>query len=125
MHIVSRLSTDVLAIEDREIAIALNYIRYHTRKGDIHVEDVVNQTTLSRRVLEKRFRKVLNCSINAKIRQFRLEHFCKLLVESTLSVTEIASDMGFMEIKHVPTYFQKAIGMTPLKYRKKHCNQNL
>ena len=57
--IVARHSSDVLAIEDREVAAVLRYIRQHACEG-INVAQLVNHSTLSRSALERRFKKLLD-----------------------------------------------------------------
>jgi len=52
----ARRSTDVLAVEDHHLAKALRFIRDHARKP-LAVDEVALATTLSRRALERRFRK--------------------------------------------------------------------
>ena len=123
IHVVTRQSTDVLAMEDAELAAAIRYIRDESRKSEIHVDEVVDATNLSRRVLENRFRKELNCSINNKIRYYRIKHFARILLETNLPIARIASDMGFPSIKNVADYFRKEMGLTPLAYRKKYSSK--
>ncbi len=57
LGIVTRQSTDVLAIADTDISQAVRFIRQHACDG-IKVEDVLNAVPLSRRVLENRFKKI-------------------------------------------------------------------
>jgi len=58
IEVVTRQSTDTLAIEDENIVNALIFIENNFRKP-IQVSDVVRATCLSRRVLEIRFKKRL------------------------------------------------------------------
>src|SRR5262249_48140386 len=48
--VVARLSTDVLAIEDRELAAALRFIREHAYEG-IRMDDVLRAVPVSRSTL--------------------------------------------------------------------------
>ena len=59
--VVTRESTDVLAIEDRELADAIRKIRKHACDG-LRLKDFVRMTSLSRRMLERRVRGVLGRS---------------------------------------------------------------
>jgi len=117
LYIVARQSTDILAIENHEVAKAVRFIRQHAR-GVIGVNDVVNAVTVSRRVLEKRFRKVLHCSILDEIRSVRAAQVAKMLVDSNLSISQIASALGYPTIKHIARSFRHKTGMTLLAYRK-------
>ena len=54
LGVVTRRSTDVLAIEDRHLARAVRFIRENACEG-ITVEDVLADIPLSRSVFERRF----------------------------------------------------------------------
>lgn len=116
-HVVTRHSTDILAIDDRDVAEAVRFIRRHSRRS-IQVSDVVQEVPLSRRVLEQRFRKVLGRSILDEIKRVRTEQICRLLVETNMSVSNIASALGYSGVDHIARYFREEMKMSPLAYRK-------
>ena len=118
-YVVTRQSTDILAIDDPEVAKALNFIRESAKKT-IAVEDVVAATYLSRRGLEKRFRSCLNRTILQEIRRRKLEEFTRLLLGTNYSISKIAEIMNTPDISNISRYFKAEKGMTPLDYRKKH-----
>jgi len=118
-HIAARQSTDFLAVADHEVALAIRFIKDHARKV-IQVNDVVESSSLSRRVLEKRFRRVLNYSILDMIKTTHTEQVIKLLVETNISVFQIAKTLGHPAFKHFARSFRQVTGMTPLAYRKKY-----
>ena len=117
-HVVVRQSTDVLAIEDPELASAVRFIRLHSNEA-IQVSDVVDNVTVSRRVLERRFRRVFKRSVHDEIRRVRVERVARMLLETDLSISQIALDLGYPSDKHVARYFRKEKGMTPQQYRRK------
>jgi LacI family transcriptional regulator len=118
-HVVVRRSTDVVAVEDEGVAKALRFIRTNSRKGDINVGEVARAAGLSRRLLEKRFRTELGCSVLTEIRRVRTDKIAQLLVETQMPVYEIAESLGFSDIQHFARYFRAARQMSPLAYRKK------
>ena len=118
-HIVTRRSTDILAIEDHEVAEAVSFICRHS-KEPIQVNDVVNEIALSRRVLERRFRKVLNRSVLGEIRRVRIEQVARMLVETNLPISRIASALGYYSVENIGRYFRREKGMSPLAYRKQY-----
>nr|WP_161488168.1 DNA-binding transcriptional regulator [Sedimentisphaera cyanobacteriorum] len=117
-HIVTRQSTNILAIEDSEVASAINYIRNNSRKL-IQVDDVAEATSISRRVLENRFRKILNRSILEEINLTHINQILQMLLETNFSISEISEVMGYSSDKHIARSFRKHMGMSPLAYRKK------
>jgi LacI family transcriptional regulator len=116
-HIVTRQSTDITAIEDVDVANAISFIRNHARES-VRVDDVVNAIPLSRRVLEKRFRKHLNRSILEEIRRVRTNQISQLLVETNMTISQISISLGFNGDEHIARYFRKEKGMSLLNYRK-------
>ena len=118
-HIVTRQSTDILAIEDPEVAAAVRFIRQHA-KETIQVTDVVNAVALSRRVLEKRFRKVLNRSVLEEIRRVRIDKVVWMLIDTNLSISQIASALGYPSVKHIARYFRREKAMSLVAYRKQY-----
>lgn len=117
LQIITRRSTDFLAVDDKEVSKALHFI-YYNFKELISVDDVVNATALSRRVLEKRFQSVLKRSILDEINTLRIKQVKQLLIETDLSVTEISDFCGYTDIKNLSRYFRRHEGVSPLEYRK-------
>jgi LacI family transcriptional regulator len=115
-HVVTRRSTDILAVEDPAVARALRYIRDHDQ-GPVAVGDVARASGLSRRALEKRFRATLARSILSEIRRGRIEHIAQLLAETSLSISDIADRLGFDGPQHIARYFRAGKGMTPREFR--------
>lgn len=118
-HIVTRQSTDILAIDDADVAGAIRFIRQNARRA-IRVGDVAEAAALSRRVLEKRFRNLLNRSVHEEIRRVRVDQIATMLVETDLPIAEIAYRLGFPGVEHIARYFRKERNISPQDYRKSH-----
>lgn len=118
-HIVQRQSSDILAVNDTEVALAIQYIRNNT-KNKILVKDVVETTNISRRTLEKRFRKTIHRSIYDEIRLVRVELISKLLIETNLPISQITSFFNFTDVEHISRYFKKEKGIGLREFRKLH-----
>jgi LacI family transcriptional regulator len=117
-HVVARQSTDILSISDLALGKGLRFIRQRGNEA-LNVADVVLAAGLSRRVLEKRFRKLLGRSVLSEIRRVRVEHICRMLVETNQSVSQIALALGYDGVEHFARYFRAEVQMTPLAYRKR------
>ena len=117
-HLVTRQSTDILSIPDQDVTRAVNYIRRHARQS-VHVSDVVAATTTSRRGLQQRFRQILGRSVHDEIRRVRVQQVIQMLVETNLSISQIARMLGYTGIEHISRYFRQEMSMSPLTYRKK------
>ena len=117
-RVVTRHSTDILAIDDSLVAESVRFIRENFRKS-IQVSDIVSSLAVSRRTLERRFRKSLGRSVHDEIRRVHADQAAQMLVETNLSVSEIAIALGYPDIDNIARYFKKEKGLTPLAYRKK------
>ncbi len=118
-HVVTRRSTDVLAVDDPILRRALRFIRQNANRV-VRVADVVAATGGSHRSLNERFRRALGHSIIKELTRLRIEHICRLLVETNFPVARIARDLGYPNHRHIARYFHRAMGMTPSEYRSRH-----
>ena len=118
LGIATRQSTDVLAIDDPDVAEAVRYIREHACRGAI-VEDILGRVPVSRSILERRFRKVLDCSPQALIRRTQLKRVKQLLVDTDLPLVKISELAGFKHHEHMCTVFKREVGDSPGAYRRK------
>lgn len=116
LGVVTRRSTDIVAVEDEDVASALQYI--HREQGrNISVESVVQEVAVSRRNLEKRFRDTIGRTILEEIQITRLERAKRLLLETTYPVSKVAELAGFGTTGYFIQFFQNRVGKTPRKYR--------
>ena len=116
-HVVKRQSTDLLAIEDKNVANAIQFIRQNA-KNKIRVDDVVAQTCLGRRSLESGFRKIIHRSVQEEIRRVRVELISQMLIETNMPVSEITSLFNFTDFEHISRYFKKEKGLGLREFRK-------
>jgi LacI family transcriptional regulator len=117
-HVVTRRSTNILAVDDPFVARALRFIRDHSR-DPVSVSEVARAAALSRRALEKRFRQSLARSVFSEIRRVRVERISQLLAETTLPVAEVAEQLSFDGPQHIARYFRAEKGMTPREFRQR------
>lgn len=118
-HIVTRQSTDTLAVEDPHVAGALEWIRRHATER-IGVDHVMDHVTISRRNLERRFGTLLNRTILDEIRHVRMMRVKQLLIETDLQMPAIAERCGFTNAQRMSVVFSQFTGMAPTTYRRLH-----
>lgn len=116
IRVVTRQSTDTLAIEDADVTSALAFIRANSHR-DIDVESILAEIPLSRRVLERKFREHLGRTPLAEIRRVRMEIVKSLLTETDLSMPAIATRSGFSGARRLAVVFRQVAGTTPTAYR--------
>ena len=116
LGVVTRQSTDMLAFEDRDVSLALRFIREHACHA-IRVEDVLKVVPLTRRVLESRFKRLLGRTPHDEIVRMQLRRVNELLVETDLPLKSIAARTGFTHVQYLIAAFKKKVGLTPGAYR--------
>jgi LacI family transcriptional regulator len=119
VQVITRYSTDIYATNDDHIASSLKYIHQNIDKN-LHVDEVVKQVPLSRRALEKRFLEITGYPIYKYIFNLRIEKFTQKLLDTDMSVFEIALDMGLTDSKNIARQFRQAKGCSPSVYRNKY-----
>jgi LacI family transcriptional regulator len=118
-HIESRGSTDIFAIDDLEIIQVLKYIKQNSNKP-LQVDEIANHVYISKRSLQLRFHKALGRSIHDQIVQAHFDIAKALLIETNLSIDEIAGRSGFLYASNMRRAFKQITGMLPQKYRQQH-----
>jgi len=117
IRVAARRSTDVIAVDDRNVADALRFIRWNARWA-IGVEDVVDSVGgVSRRSLEMRFQRAIGRSIREEIQRFRLLLAKRLLIETDLSLSKISEAIGFNSVSYLAKVFRREEKITLLEYR--------
>jgi LacI family transcriptional regulator len=115
--IVTRRSTEVLAIDDADVVAAVRLIR-ESAHVPLRASDVLKEVQLGRRTLERRFRQHLGRGVSEEIRRVHLERARRLLIETTAPMKSIAQQAGFSDFRHMAVVFRQELGMSPSKYRK-------
>ncbi|MGL4942566.1 MAG: XylR family transcriptional regulator [Thermoguttaceae bacterium] len=115
--VVERRSSDIVAMDDHDIAAALRFI--HTEPPSrLTIGDVVAHVAVSRRALEMRFRSRLGRTLLQEIQRVRLERAKRILHETDTSVAEIAEILGLATESYFTQFFRSATGITPAQYRR-------
>ncbi len=116
IQVTARGSSEALAIEDIELRNAVIYLRQNAYKP-ITVDKVADSVPMTRRSLERKFRKWFQRSPLQEIRRLRIARARELLVMTDLSVADIAEASGFGTLEYMSTTFKEATGITPLRFR--------
>ncbi|MDC0934799.1 DNA-binding transcriptional regulator [Pirellulales bacterium] len=119
LGIAVRQSSDIVAVEDAEIAQALRFIRENASRG-ISVDDVLRAIPMSRAGLDQQMRKAIGRTAKAEIGRLQLEHVKRLLAETDLSLAQIAERSGFRHPQYMAELFKKKCGKTPGSFRAEH-----
>jgi LacI family transcriptional regulator len=121
-RVVMRQSTNIVAVQDKLVSQALNFIHQNAQRL-IQVEDVVKDLNVSRSNLHEKFMKTLGRTVYDEIKRVRIDLICQMLIETDLSISDIALSLGYDNTNHIARYFRLKMGMSPLEYRKLHVRQ--
>lgn len=117
VEVVTRRSSDALAIDDEEVAAAVRFIRGNACEG-ILVPDVVRELAVSRTTLEVRFRAVMGRTVGEEIRRVQFERARRLAADTNLPFKQVAVQAGVGSVQYLNALFQTRLGMSPGEYRR-------
>jgi LacI family transcriptional regulator len=112
-----RQSTDIMAVEDRTVASALQYIRTHVADR-VAVSAVARHVGINRRSLERRFRASLRRTPLQEIHRVMVERAKSLLTDTDEPIPTVAQRAGFRDSNHLNLVLRKVLGMTPTAFRR-------
>jgi len=118
LHVVTRRSTDVTAIDDPDVASTLRFI-YENAVGSLKIDDLAARLAISRRSLEIRFERQVGRTMHEEIRRVRLERATRLLLETDLAIDRVAEASGFNTPSYLAQIFKKHKGLTPAQFRRR------
>lgn len=118
LGVIARQSTEIIAVDDPVVARACRIIaqRYQSAFG---VEDILDEMSVSRRMLENRFSRVIGRTPGAVIRRKRLEHAARMLLdEERVTIAEVAESSGFGSPESLSRAFREEYGCPPSQFRR-------
>jgi len=115
--VLSRESTDLLAMSDSLVVQVLQLMKKHaTEPGSL--SGLLTGVPASRSLVEKRFKEATGMTLLQYRKRLRLDHACALLKDGTLSVGEIMDRAGYTCRTRFHKEFRRYQGKTPLEYRR-------
>jgi LacI family transcriptional regulator len=115
--IVARQSTDTFVVSNPHVCEAIQLMHDHLGTP-ISVEHILRHAAISRRLLEKLFRRHLGCTPRDYLCRLRIERAKQLLGSSKkMKVQDVARAVGFGDLRAFRNAFCKIEGTTALQYR--------
>lgn len=108
-------------VSSQEILVsrAIEYIEDNYARP-VRVSDVAAHVALSSSRLAHVFKQHTRRGINEYLHEYRIARACAALMESRLSVGEIAADVGYSDARFFHRVFRRHTGCNPTQYRQ-HC----
>ena len=104
-----------VAEEDR-IEPICKYIEHHFSL-DISTQHLASEFNLNANYLSTLFRKKTGLTVSAYITQARINAACRLLSETTMTVSETAETVGYFDPKYFHKVFKNTKGLPPGELR--------
>lgn len=114
--VVTRGSTDLVAVEDALVKAAVQFIRAQAGKL-IGVEQVAQAVAVSRRTLDRRFAGALGRTVHAELARVRMQMARSLLADSSRAIAEVARGCGYGTAASFSRAFRQHSGRWPSEYR--------
>ena len=99
------------AIDDVVALMQANYFQPMT------LEEMARKACMTKGSFCRSFRAKTGKTYSESLNEIRLGHICRLLAETTDTVSEIAYRAGYQDIHHFHRHFKRVKGCTPLEYR--------
>lgn len=103
--------------ENQRMESAAKYISTHFEK-DITLPKISAQYGVSTSYFAKKFKAVTGFSFKEYLTAVRIKEACNLLIQSNISITEIALKCGFNDSNYFGDAFKKVKGVSPRDYRR-------
>lgn len=104
-------------LQNSYVAYTLNYIQTHYATKILQ-EDIAQQLHISVRYLSKLFKSYMGVTLSNYINIYRINRSIDLMQDTTLTLTEIALQVGFKDSQHYSKVFGSIINAKPSQYRK-------
>ena len=121
LRLIVRESTEVYPVDPPWLSDALVFIGRNAAMG-ITAADVFAHVGLSHTTVGSTFRMKLGKSVQDVIAKTRIEESCRLL-ESGLSVTDVAQKSGFSSVQYFCRAFAATYGMSPAAWQMLNAKQ--
>lgn len=107
-------SSDEIFIE-KTISIIEKNLQNHNFSSEV----LASELNMSNSSLYRKLKSLIDTSTAEFIRSIRIKRAAQLLANKEKTITEIAYEVGFNDVKHFRTVFQKQFACSPSEYRGK------
>lgn len=103
---------------------AIEVVEAHIDDVELDLERFVLEVGVSRMQLYRKLKALTDMTVKEFIKSIRLKRAAQLLVQDTMTVSEIAYAVGFKEISRFRKSFRQAYGMNATEYKLKNKNKS-
>lgn len=118
------LGIEVVSSDERFMTKINEIIQTNFSNQELDIDFIANELGMSRTNLYRKVKSLTNLSTIDLIINIRLLTAKRMLIESDLSIAEIAYETGFNSPAYFTTSFKKQYGITPKDFIEQNKNQN-
>src|SRR5687768_12700057 len=105
-------------VNSKRLHAAYQYIRKHFQESGLKMSDVAAEINLGDSAFSHFFKKSTHTSFSDYLLAMRIDHACKLLIESDEQISRIAFLSGFNNMANFNRQFKDMHQCTPMRFRK-------
>ncbi|MBK5254112.1 MAG: AraC family transcriptional regulator [Peptostreptococcaceae bacterium] len=94
---------------------SIEYVTTNKSKK-LSTNDTANLLHVNSSYLSTLFKKEMKVSFTDFVKAVKIEYACTLLINSTISINNIANECGYIDISYFTKVFKKVTGLTPKQY---------
>lgn len=84
---------------------------------EIYVREIASKLNMSAAAFSRYFKRHTRKTFSDYVKEIRIGHACRLLMENNYSISEIGYHSGFDNLSNFYRHFKKTIGIMPKEYR--------
>jgi YesN/AraC family two-component response regulator len=96
------------------------FIEIHISNPELHADNLCKELGLSKTLLYEKVKNLSGLTVNEFIKVIRLKHSIPFLKEGGMSISQIATEVGFNSLSYFTRSFTKQYGKSPSEYFKKN-----
>jgi len=97
---------------------AIDYIGQHYAE-ELRLEEMAAHANLSERQFSRLFRRQTGMSFLDYVQSIRIDAACRMLADGRQRVRDVASAVGYQDMKYFYALFKRKTGVTPAEYRER------
>jgi AraC-like DNA-binding protein len=111
-------NTSPVQVNSKRLHAAYQYIMKHFKESSLKMSNVAAEVNLGDSAFSHFFKKATNRSFSDYVIAMRIQHACKLLIETDDQISRVAYLSGFNNLANFNRTFRQQHHCTPLQFRK-------
>lgn len=116
---VGSSQVEITEEDDMLMKRVMQFIDSHISESEIGITEIADAVAISRSGLNRKVKKIVGLTPAELLRETRIKHSQQLLLNTSMSVSEIAYACGFNDPKYFGKIFRQLTKMSPTDYRQK------